>query len=385
MGNKNKIKIIYIINGSDPYGANKALINILDEIVGYGVQPMVITGQKGYICELLELRGITYTIVPLQLSVYPSIINYNIRNYITFFPRLLVLLYHNYIAAQKIKQITRKFNPDIIHTNIGPVHVGYSVAKKLGIPHVWHIREYQDLDFGWNPIPSKRQFKKKLKYANNFPIVITYGILDHYSLQSKAKVIFDGVMKKSQKLFFPIKEKYFLFVGRLEEAKGIRILIEAFKDFCQYNNDYNLQIAGDGLLSYISELYQLVDEAKITHRIRFLGYRNDIDKLMAKATALIVPSRNEGFGFITVEAMFSGCLVIGNKTGGTKEILEKENLGILYSGHEELVNSMRKIVSDGIESYFPMIRKAQEHAIALYSQEQNAEAIFNFYTDILNK
>jgi glycosyltransferase involved in cell wall biosynthesis len=38
---------------------------------------------------------------------------------------------------------------------------------------------------------------------------------------------------------------------------------------------------------------------------------------MAHATALIVSSYHEGFGFITVEAMFNGCLVIGNNKGGT--------------------------------------------------------------------
>ena len=40
---------------------------------------------------------------------------------------------------------------------------------------------------------------------------------------------------------------------------------------------------------------------------------------MSKALALFVPSSFEGFGFITVEAMFCGCLVIGRNTGGTKE------------------------------------------------------------------
>ena len=44
-------------------------------------------------------------------------------------------------------------NPDIIHTNTGVIHEGLKVAKRLKIPHVWHLREYQDKDFNWEAFP----------------------------------------------------------------------------------------------------------------------------------------------------------------------------------------------------------------------------------------
>lgn len=57
----------------------------------------------------------------------------------------------------------------------------------------------------------------------------------------------------------------------------------------------------------------------IASQVVFLGMRKDIYSLMKDAMALIVPSYWEGFGFITTEAMFNGCLVIGRNTSGTKE------------------------------------------------------------------
>jgi len=49
--------------------------------------------------------------------------------------------------------------------------------------------------------------------------------------------------------------------------------------------------------------------------------RDDVYAIMSRATALIVPSHFEGFGRITAEAMFNGCLVAGYNSAGTREIL----------------------------------------------------------------
>lgn len=378
-----QFKIVYVINHPDPYGANKALFNILDGITLRGVCSLVVMAYKGNICAELEKRNIDYQIIKHYFSIYPPLRSF--RDELLFIPRFFRTVWYNYRAIKKLSLAVQKFKPDIIHTNIGPDHVGFQVAKKLNIPHVWHIREYQDLYFNMHPFPTKRKFIQKLLYSNNYPIAITHDLLNHYHMQGNARVIYDGVMQKSQTQFIEQKDKYFLFVGRLEDAKGIRMLIKAFIELCTEDTDFELQIAGDGIPDYVTELHRIVDHAKLTQRVRFLGFRTDVYNLMANATALVVSSRYEGFGFITVESMFNGCLVIGNNSGGTKEILEKENLGILYSGHDELVAAMKNVVSNGIESYFPIVKKAQERAVELYSIERNVSAVYNFYQDILSK
>jgi L-malate glycosyltransferase len=383
MKTRKKIKIVYLVNHPVPYGANKALLNILDGVVDHGVCPSVVMATKGAMCEELKKRNIDYHLIQHYFSIYPSLCS--LRDVILFIPRFLRTAWYNYLAVKKMTSLVKEFKPDLIHTNIGPDHIGFHVAIKNKIPHVWHIREYQDLYFNMHPLFSKDGFIKKLQRSNNYPISITKGIYNHFEMSDNARVVYDGVMKESQIQFIAHKKKYFLFVGRLEVAKGIRTLIEAYIEFCKDNDDFELQIAGDCTSSYLSVLNKLVAEAQLTRRVRFLGFRTDVYELMANGTALVVPSRYEGFGFITAEAMFNGCLVIGNNSGGTKEIIEKENLGILYSSHDELVAAMKTVVKNGIESYFPMIKKAQERAVALYSQEQNADAVYKFYQEILNR
>jgi glycosyltransferase involved in cell wall biosynthesis len=379
-----EFKVLYLINHSVPYGANKALLNILDGLIPYGVRPTVIMAFEGAMCEELKKRNIQYHIIEHYFSIYPSLSSF--RDISLFLPRLFRTYFFNFIAKRKLVVIAKEFNPKLIHTNIGPVHIGYCIAKKLVIPHVWHIREYQDLDFNMHPLYSKADFIKKLHNSINHSIVITKGVFDHFILSNNnAKVIYDGVLKENNVKFEFAKEKYFLFVGRLEEAKGIKNLLIAFVEFCKSNSEFELRIAGDGELQYKDELKKYIETEKLGSRVRFLGFREDIPSLMVKATALVVPSRYEGFGFITVEAMFNGCLVIGNNKGGTREILEEENLGILYSNHQELVLAMKTVVTEEVENYYEMILKAQKKAVALYSQEQNAKSIFDYYKEILHK
>jgi glycosyltransferase involved in cell wall biosynthesis len=73
----------------------------------------------------------------------------------------------------------------------------------------------------------------------------------------------------------------------------------------------------------------MVNNSEVSSRIKFLGFCKDVFVLLSKATALIVPLKNEGFGFLTVKTMLNGCLAKDNNAGGTKEILKSENYGIL--------------------------------------------------------
>ena len=383
MQSTDKIKVLYVINHSTPYGSNKALLNLLKDIKLKGIVPLVVTAYDGGICNDLKVNKIEYHILRHYFSIYPELKNF--RDYILYIPQLLRMCIYNKKAQRQLIEITEKFKPDIIHTNIGPDHIGVNVAKYMNIPHVWHIREYQDLYFGWHAFPSKKSFNNKLNSKNNHTIAITNALKQHYHLNINSKVICDGVMFKSDKQFVANKEKYFLFVGRIEESKGIRQLISAYIEFCSLNSEYSLLIAGDGNVLYVKKLQILVDQANLSKRILFLGFRADIYNLMAKATALIVNSYFEVFGLITAEAMFNGCLVIGRNIAGTKEILETEDLGVLFSGQKELVLVMENIISNGIETYFKTILKAQEKAIDYYSIEQNSLAIYNYYKEILRR
>lgn len=379
----NKIKVLYILHDTDRNsGASKSFLSMLSLLISDDIEPVVVIPNNKGLSVYLDSNKIKYFVVNYRNSVYPNFNNF--KSLCLFFPKLIFILSLNWKAKFKIAKIAKQENIKIIHTNVGPIHLGYHVAKRISVKHVWHIREYQDLHFGWTPIFSKKMFIQKLNNKINNNIVITSNIRKHYSIRKNYKVINDGVQKEGQTIFEPNKSKYFLFAGRLTLDKGIEELLLAFIDFHKNNKTFKLYIAGDtndGI--YFQKLKKIVSNAGVNESINFMGMRNDIFTLMSKATALIVPSKYEGFGMITAEAMFNGCLVIGRNTGGTKEILEKQQLGILYSDHQTLVNAMNDVTENGISSYFHIIKKAQNIANNLYSIEQNEQKVLQYYKEIL--
>lgn len=375
------INIMYLVANADPYGSNRSLLNLLSQLISNKVRPIVILNKEGALCNKLKEIGATYFRIKYYYSIYPRL--NNVRDCVLFPIILTRTLIYNFIAIRKLEEIATRNKVDIIHTNIGLLQIGHIVAKRLKIPHIWHIREYQDLYMGYQPLFSNKSFIRKLRYNNNFPIAITIGLYEHYRMKNNATIIYNGIRKADKAQFISEKEKYFLFVGRLDKGKGIKNVIEAFIEFAKFDSEYNLIIAGDGKDSYKSQLQSIVDNEGINDRIIFGGFRDDVDILMSKATALIISSSNEGFGNTTAEAMFNGCLVIGKNSGGTKEILENESMGVLYNTDHDLTSTIMFVKNQGIDKFFPRIIKAQEKAIKKYSCESNAESIFNLYLNVL--
>lgn len=110
-----------------------------------------------------------------------------------------------------------------------------------------------------------------------------------------------------------------------------------------------------------------------------MGYCKNVYLLMHKAKALIVASYYEGFGRMTAEALFCGCLVIGRNTGGTKEILDYTG-GLMFQGYfENLQQKMNEVVSMSEDKYCSLVSKCQNRAITKYSNEMYIDNIYKLY------
>lgn len=389
------MKVVYVTNSTTLFGGgSKAFVNMLNGLMKKGIEPLVVFPNSEGLCLQFKHRGIPTKIMNYRMSVYPPM--KSLKDLLLFLPRLMGRIVLNYFAYLRLKVIVEDFKPDLIHTNVSVIDIGYKVAKKIGISHVWHIREYGDLDFNFYYYYSRNYFLHCLKQRNSYSICITKDI-QRYNQLSKypnSRVIYDGVLSEDMSLFKNDKSSYFLFAGRLEVNKGISDLLLAFAVFRKKrpNSLMRLKIAGDtNNKSYSDFLRSESERLGIASYVDFLGMRNDVLDLMSNAYLMIVPSLSEGFGFITTEAMFRGCLVLGRDTAGTKEQLDNgerltgSEIGLRYHTHDELIQYMCEVVDQGIVFYFPMIHKAQQVVRSLYSSECHVEQVYDFYKHILSK
>ncbi|MGD9493692.1 MAG: glycosyltransferase family 4 protein [Bacteroidales bacterium] len=391
--NSAEMTILYISHTSEMHGSGRALFNMVKQFSLLGIEATVVMPfAHGKLFDELAHENVNIAIQPVVSWIWPQL--KSLRDCLLFPYRFSRLMYKSVRFYCKLLFLVKKLSPDLIHTNVGTVHIGSYIAKKCGIKHIWHIREYQDLYFGWYPFPSKRKFHKLLLQDNNYPIAITKGVYEHYNMQSNknAIIIYDGVFDVD---IVPLinyqKKKYFLFVGLISEGKGTIEAINAFLSVSSKYPECELHIAGGGNESYINDLKAICRKKNCEKQVVFLGHRIDVYELMSNALALIVSSRFEGFGFITAEAMYNGCLVVGKNTAGTKEQFDNglkmhgKQIGIRYSDQSDLSGVLADLCANGISHYHETIKMAQETVINLYSSEKNASEIIELYRKVVNK
>lgn len=368
------MKILYLLSGSDFAGSTLSLLTLAEHAIQKGDEPFVVIPQKNErLINVLVSKNIPYFTAPIHFFCYPKK-----KRGIWYLFDLRDIILNEIKSFFAISKIIKQVNPDIIHSNVGPISIGHFLARKFHLPHIWHLREYGDLDFNLKPFPCKSFFHHCL--TQDYPIAITRDIFRYHQLKSskKATIIYNGVRYKQDAVFDEKKEKYFLCASRVSPEKGHDQVIQAFADFYKKNNDYKLVILGDGPEEYRNQLELLAIRLECSQAIEFKGFVPNVSDYMRKATALIVASPAEGFGRMTAEACFAGCLVIGKNAGGTKEILE-ETKGFQFDSSEELLSSMNKICKLPQDEYKSKALFAQEKAKELYSIEHYAYEVYSVY------
>ncbi|MDB5758715.1 MAG: hypothetical protein JWM30_2004 [Burkholderia sp.] len=118
----------------------------------------------------------------------------------------------------------------------------------------------------------------------------------------------------------PAGAQVLLAAGRFCDAKDYPNLLHAFRNVCAQRADCQLWIAGGG--SRQAESEALAAELGIRDRVRFLGFRRDVDALMSAADIFVLSSAWEGFPLVIGEAMACERVVVSTDAGGVLEWLE---------------------------------------------------------------
>ena len=133
-----------------------------------------------------------------------------------------------------------------------------------------------------------------------------------------------------------------LALGRLHENKAFDVLLEAF---AQVPNAY-LWIAGEGPLR--KNLEREAERLGVRPRIRFLGWRQDVEALYATADILVCPSRHEPLGNVIIEGWAHGIPVVAADILGPGALIKNEETGILFPVNDAnaLAAALKMLISN---------------------------------------
>ena len=315
--------ILYITSKKDIIGGGEtSLLNLITNLDSKKFTPHVALPRNGTLSTVLDQKKISYFHLDLP----------KIR---TIKPHLVV---KNIITLQKI---ISNFSIKLLHANdTRAMAYGAFAGLLSNIPRVWHVQVAYKKEF----------FLDRILYLFSTKVIcISSAVLrrfDWAKRNGKLTLIYYGIdltrfkpQNRSERnkvcAELAIKEKYFIIstISQIVPWKKIDVLIRAAKIITSQKPNTIFIICGkpqENNQEYLNVLKSMIRKLGLENNIRFTGYREDTDRILGASDLFVLPSENETFGRVLIEAMASGVPVAASRTGGIPDIIENMVNGFLF-------------------------------------------------------
>lgn len=371
------MRVIFVTRSTGTYGAGRALLDLIDGLLQKGVRCHVIIPRQGLITEGLKSRGVKYSIIPLK--------NWASTDKILL--RRLLRCGWNLFISLVIAIKAYFWKVDVIHTNNCLTPVGAFAAYLARKPHIWHVREFGP-EYGFS-FTLGEPLSIRLMGKLSFRIVaISEALRQKYSQYipaQKLKKIYDSVsIVNTEYSLEKSRIPTLVIVGLIRPNKGQMDAVLAVADLVREGIQVKLKIVGDGIPEYFQQLKQAVIQNEIIKQVEFTGFVAGPAPLYKSADIVLVCSRWEAFGRVTVEGMLFKKPVIGVRSGATPELIKEGFNGLLYEpgNHQELAEKIKYLIKYPEEAK-QMGENGFREASEKYTIEKCANEVFNIFQEAI--
>lgn len=389
--NHSKLNIMYIAHERKMGGASLCLLTLAKEMKEKGHHVCVVVPfMRSPIAKKLREAGIKTIGIFFGWWMMPSYWGGSLK--IAF--RVLYMM--EGIAVWRISHYIRKEKIDIVHSNSSVIDVGSKAAARSGVSHIWHFREFGDLDYRLMFLKGRRKSIQYLNNSNDINIFISMCLREHYGELKDEKrnhVVYDGVSDDYLNLRQDdlVGEPTFLIAGNLQRNKRQDIVLKAIKLLKDKGiTNFKVIIAG-GIAStqdsrkYAKELEIFIKQNDLDN-VELVGFVSDMNALRRRSDVEIVASTMEAFGRVTVEAMLSGNPVLAADSGANVELIENGRTGWLFETDDELALADKMFMVIENKSTIRTIGKNAFDVAALkYLSHRNTQEIEKLYMRIMKE
>jgi glycosyltransferase involved in cell wall biosynthesis len=345
-------RVAFLTHYTELYGANLSLLNLIDGLGRRGVLARVVCPEPGDLLGVLAARGVPAAVIPFEWWVSTDRTAEGVARRFR----------RNLRSLRAIADQFSRWGTDLVYSNSSVFAIGALAAVELGLPHVWHLREFGNRDYDLWPDTGatlarlafrtadaaifvshalRRAFMGRTTPANTH--VIYNGVADEAAFDARRQAA-DALRGRRQPFTF-------VLVGRFRESKGQHVAIRAFAEFAAKRPDARLLMVGGaggtGDQDYFDRCRALPAELNVADRVEFWGYVPDPERAFLAADCALMCSRSEAMGRVTAEAMSACRPVIGFDAGGTSELIAHDSTGLLYrGGPSELAACMARYAAD---------------------------------------
>ena len=354
----------------------------------HNIDPIVILPCQGSGTALLAQASIPYLYVPSSDWTLPLSANHR-----SFSSARSIVRRHrlNHTAIRRIASLAQTLAVDISHNNTSWNPTGTLAARKARIPCIWHIREL--LEEGqsrklWSPSVCCSIF------ASANQLVATSKSIERKDSPllppGKITTIYDGCdvsrFLQPSRTILQSTPFTFIMVGGICAYKGHTDFAQACaRLYTQGFRSFKILFVGNADPQTKSFLDSTFAAAGMSHLVEYCGRQPHPETFFSRADIAFTCSIFEAFGRVTVEAMLSGCLLIGRASGATSELVSHGSTGLLYSPQGDIPGNLCAQILHAVShpSLMRTIAAAgRSHMASQMNLQRNVSSIASLYHSI---
>jgi glycosyltransferase involved in cell wall biosynthesis len=369
------MRVVHVSKVTGIAGSEGHLIRLLPGLTTRGVDARMVVLEEprrpvdGF-CEVLEEHGVPVRRIPISRHLDPLLMG-------------------------RLTRALRQVQPDLVHTHLLHADLyGLVAARRAGVPHAISSRHNDD----------SFRHHRVIKWANGAAMrradrVITIShalerfvreveeidpdkvLTVHYGLEPPPSSP-DARQQARQKLGYEGDDTLVGVFGRLVQQKGIDVLLEAFPIVRECHPDARLVVVGEGSLR--ADLEQQAARLGLDDAVTFTGWIENGRALMPACDLVVVPSRWEGFGLVTLEAMGYSLPIVASRTSALPEIVQHDKTGLLVPPEDPraLAGAINSLLSNPIRAQ-SLGKAGYRRLVTDFTVDKMVKATLEVYADVV--
>ncbi|MBU2102973.1 MAG: glycosyltransferase family 4 protein [Candidatus Omnitrophota bacterium] len=322
------MNILILGNHCDPGGVTRYMINLASGLTSRGNR-VIVASDRGAWRTLFEDKGIRHAEIPIRTK---SIVS----------PKIFFSLW-------RLRELLGSEKIDIVHANTRVTQcLAYYIWFFFRIPYVSAFHGYYRSSL----------MRRMMNFSGMKAIAVSNAVkrhmIDDLNIpEASVSVVYNGISladflekhRDKKEFNFSSGDIVMGVLGRISQEKGHFCALQAFKRVYARNKNIFLVFSGQGKLE--AKLRESIVRENLTERVRFINA--EAADFLDIIDLLLVPSRQEGFGYAVIEAFAKGVPVIGYNVGGIAEIIRHRDNGLLFYRYspEALAEAIETLLADG--------------------------------------
>ncbi|MBZ0289797.1 MAG: glycosyltransferase family 4 protein, partial [Anaerolineae bacterium] len=319
--------LLFVSSYSDLGGGETALLALASHLDPARFHPHLLAPREGQLAEAWRGRGWPVHVTPWRgATVY-------------FIPALWARL----PITHRIESLIREHDIRAVHSDYHTLPMVIPAAERAGVPALWTC-------MGWwfHPKPWQRGFFRRSAATLAHSQAIKDGFLGQspFMPPENIEVLYPGVdterfspnvdgLKVRFEAGVPMDAPVVALVARFQDVKGHDIFQAMARQVALQIPETRFIVAGENTQSSADNAYRtrILETAQtdplLRKRLKYLGFRPDVERVLAAADVVVCSSHFESYGMVNVEAMASGKPVVSTNRGGPSETVAHGETGFL--------------------------------------------------------